>query len=53
VKLVALVSRVTAEIERKAKVAGVRAVLKKPASGAELVEIIEVAAGVQPAAETA
>lgn len=53
VKLVALVSRVTAEIERKAKVAGARTVLKKSASGAELVEIIEVAAGVQPAAETA
>lgn len=53
VRVVALASRLTADLERKAKAAGARAVLRKPGSGAELVEIIEIAAGVHPAAETA
>ncbi len=53
IRVVALAGRLTAELERKAKAAGARAVLRKPASGAELAESIEVAAGVQLEAETA
>jgi excisionase family DNA binding protein len=53
VKLLALATRVSAELERKAKSAGACAVLEKPVSGAELAEAIELALGLQPAAELA
>lgn len=50
VKVVAVSAKLTAELESKAMGCGVSCCLKKPVSGAALVEAIELAAGIRPAA---
>jgi len=53
IRLIGLARRVGADLERKLKAAGATAVLRKPVSGGELAEAIELAVGVHPAAEMA
>lgn len=50
IKLIAATGRHTADVEKKALAAGAFACLKKPLAGPDLVEAIEVAVGMRPAA---